>query len=450
MKICLVGLGKLGYPMSLFLSSSGYQINCYDKNKSIYVDIKNSSYLNYEENLNDFNEYKKNLLYFDNLNLAIKDTDICFITVPTPSKQDGSFSLNNINLVLDDIGYFLSNKKINNPYLINICSTVSPSSCDNEIIPYLEKKYNLKEGIDFCIIYNPYFVALGSVIKTLLNPDFVLIGSKNKDSIKNLLSIYNSIYSKDIKYKFLSLKEAEISKIFINTFLTLKISYANYVQLISLSDKELSLDKILDCIGEDKRVGKSYLQPGLPYGGPCFPRDNNAVVNFVNKIGIDSSLNNSAQLINKIYKSYLFNQIDYLKKNKIKKISFLGLGYRPNTDCIEDSVSVDLINYCLENNFDVSVHDFYINSDYKNAKIYKNFDSFIENSRLIFLPYKDKRFNQLLNFKNNKLIILDFFFQFNNKNNNNIVITNDLRKINLDYLNKDLKRFDNKIIKFNK
>ena len=109
MKICLVGLGKLGYPMSLFLSSSGYQINCYDKNKSIYVDIKNSSYLNYEENLSDFNEYKKNLFYFDNLNLAIKDTDICFITVPTPSKQDGSFSLNNINLVIDDIGYFLSN-----------------------------------------------------------------------------------------------------------------------------------------------------------------------------------------------------------------------------------------------------------------------------------------------------------------------------------------------------
>jgi UDPglucose 6-dehydrogenase len=450
MKICLVGLGKLGYPMSLFLSSSGYQINCYDKDKSIYKKITDSNYLRYEENLNDFNEYKNNLINFDSLDVALKDTSICFITVPTPSKLDGSFSLDNINMVLDNIGHFLLKKKLSNPYIINICSTVSPGSCDNQMTPYLEKIYNLKEGIDFVIAYNPYFVALGSVVKTLLNPDFVLIGCKNRDSLKNLLNIYNAIYSQDVKIKLLSLKEAEIVKIFINTFLTLKISYSNYMQLISLSDKELSLDKILDCIGEDKRIGKSFLQPGLPYGGPCLPRDNEAAINFTNKIEVDSSLNRSSILINKIYFSYLFSQIDYLIKNNIKKISFLGIGYRPNTDCIEDSISIALIDYCLENNLEVSFYDFYINLDYKKIKKYSSLENLMDNSNLIFIPYKDKKFNQLLNFQKNNFVILDFFNQFNNNNNNNnIRITNDLRKIDLTFLKKTAE-LDSKILKFSK
>jgi UDPglucose 6-dehydrogenase len=440
MKICVVGLGKLGYPMSLFLSSSGHQINCYDKNNSIYNKINETNYLNHEENLNDFDEYKNNLVYFDSLNLALKDTNICFITVPTPSKSNGSFSLDNINLVLDDIGFFLiNNYKINTPYIINICSTVSPYSCDNEIIPYLEMKYNLKEGINFCIVYNPYFVALGSVIKTLLNPDFLLIGSRNESNIRNLLNIYSSIYSKDIKIKFLSLKEAEISKIFINTFLTLKISYSNYLQQISLTDQDLSLAKILDCIGEDKRIGKNFLQAGLPYGGPCLPRDNKAVINYTNKIGIANTLNHSVELINQNYTSYLLSQIEYLKKKSLKKISFLGVGYRSNTDCIDDSIASNLINYCLEKNFEILIYDFYINLDYKHIKIYKNLENFLDNSELIFVPYKDKKFNQILNYSKKKLVIVDYFHQFNNNNNNNdnLIITNDLSKINLDLFKKN-------------
>jgi len=97
-----------------------------------------------------------------------------------------------VKLILDDLGVYLKNNNIKkNPYLINICSTVSPYSCEHELIPYLENKYNLKEGVDFVLIYNPYFVALGSVVKTLLNPDFVLIGTRNKDKINNLLNIYN-------------------------------------------------------------------------------------------------------------------------------------------------------------------------------------------------------------------------------------------------------------------
>ena len=301
------------------------------------------------------------------------------------------------------------------------------------------------------MIYNPYFVALGSVVKTLLNPDFVLIGTRNKDKINNLLNIYNAIYSKDVKFKFLSLKEAEITKIFVNTYLTLKISFSNYVQLLSYEDKELSASKILDAIGEDKRIGKAFLQPGLPYGGPCLPRDNNAVINFVNKLDVESSLNKSTELVNNYFISNLYEQIKYLLDNNIKSISFIGYGYRANTDCIEGSVALKLIDFCLENNFKVLLYDFYIKKSYKNLKKYSNFEELLLHSDIIFAPYKDKKFNQLLNFNKKRIIVLDCFNQFDNNNNNNIKITNNLRNIELDFIKKEYTEKDNsKVVHFKK
>ena len=453
MKINIIGLGKLGYPMSLFLSSSGIKINCYDKDSSIYARIKDASYLVQEENLIDFKEYNSNLKYFDNIQSSFEDTAISFITVPTPSKLDGSFSLDIIKLILDEMGVYLKrNKNNSDPYIINICSTVSPYSCENELIPYLENKYDLKEGVDFVMAYNPYFVALGSVVKTLLNPDFVLIGSRNKESIQRLLNIYKVIYSKDIKFKILTLTEAEITKVFVNTFLTLKISFSNYVQLLSSEDKKLSTSNILDAIGEDKRIGKAFLQPGLPYGGPCLPRDNHAVIDFAKKLNIESTLNKSSEIVNNYFTSALFGQIDYLVKNNIKKISFAGFGYRSNTECVEGSVSLKLIDYCLENNCEVLLYDFYIKETYKNLKKYLYFEQLLSNSDIIFLPYKDKKFNQLLNFNKKNIIVLDFFSQFdNNNNNNNIKITNNLKNVDLDFIKMEYtEKYNSKVVHLKK
>jgi UDPglucose 6-dehydrogenase len=452
MKINLIGLGKLGYPMSLFLSSAGYKINCFDINSSIYEKIKGDNYLSHEENISDFAEYNNNLFYFDSIQSSFAETDISFITVPTPSNIDGSFSLDIVKLILDELGIYLknNNNKKKNPYLINICSTINPYSCDHELIPYLENKYNLKEGVDFVFIYNPYFVALGSVVKTLLNPDFVLIGTRNKDKINNLLNVYNAIYSKDVKFKFLSLKEAEITKIFVNTYLTLKISFSNYVQLLSYEDNELSASKILDAIGEDKRIGKAFLQPGFPYGGPCLPRDNNAAINFLNKLEVEGTLNKSADSVNNYFILTLYEQIKYLLENNIKNISFIGYGYRANTDCTEGSVALKLIDFCLENNFKVLLYDFYIKESYKNLKKYTNFEEFLLHSDIIFMPYKDKKFNKLLNFNKKRIIILDCFNQFNNSNNN-IKITNNLRNIELDFIKEEYtKKDDNKVIHIKK
>jgi UDP-glucose 6-dehydrogenase len=225
------------------------------------------------------------------------------------------------------------------------------------------------------------------------------------------------------------------------------------VQLLSSEDKKLSTSNILDAIGEDKRIGKAFLQPGLPYGGPCLPRDNHAVIDFANKLNIESTLNKSSEIVNNYFTSSLFGQIDYLVKNNIKKISFAGFGYRSNTDCVEGSVSLKLIDYCLENNYEVLLYDFYIKETYKNLKKYLHFEQLLLNSDIIFLPYKDKKFNQLLNFNKKNIIVLDFFSQFdnNNNNNNNIKITNNLKNVDLDFIKMEYaEKYNSKVVHLKK
>ena len=110
----------------------------------------------------------------------------------------------------------------------------------------------------------------------------------------------------------------------------------------------MSTSKILYTIGIDSRVGKKFLKSGLPYGKPCLPRDNFAVINFFNKLKIDSELNKSLEKINNNFISNLYDQIDFLEQKNIKKITFMGMWYKSNRDCVEGSVSLKLIDYCAE------------------------------------------------------------------------------------------------------
>ena len=160
MKISLIGLGKLGYPMAEFLSSSALSINCYDKNEKLVLDLINGrNYLEFENGLRNYINNGNKLNFHLKIQDCLKGSSIVFITVPTPSNKDGSFSNKYIIEVLDEISTYLKKNKQENPYLININSTVSPGSIKKYFIPYLENK-GLKNTEDFALIYNPYFVAL--------------------------------------------------------------------------------------------------------------------------------------------------------------------------------------------------------------------------------------------------------------------------------------------------
>ena len=270
-KILCIGLGKLGLIFSFILASKNNFVYGYDINQNINKDIitnKKSA----EPKLNNLiKKYSKNFKFEENFQLSVSNSSSSFIIVPTPSKKNKEFDNKYIINALNNIGPYLKNKK---KYIINITSTVNPSSC-RSFINYLERKYKIKHGREFILTYNPHLIALGSIYNDVINSDVVLIGSNEAYGHKYLKKVYSQIYKKKItKLQFLKLDEAEIAKIAINTYITMKISFTNTISQIS--DKETNIDtsKILYAIGQDSRIGNKYLSLGALYSGPCFPRDN--------------------------------------------------------------------------------------------------------------------------------------------------------------------------------
>ena len=317
-------------------------------------------------------------------------------------------------------GTFSKKKK---KYLINITSTVSPGSCEN-FIKRLEKKFKLKHEKEFILTYNPHLIALGSIYRDVLFPDFVLTGSNNEIGFKLLKKIYSKIYPKQLsKLKMLNLKEAEITKIAINSYITMKISYTNLLSQISDKTKNINVSNILNVIGEDKRIGKKYLSLGASYSGPCFPRDNLNFISYLKKQKVNFSLLASTDKINNIqinrYVEILKKEIKQIKKRPI--IGICGLSYKENTSVTTKSPAIDIYNK-LNKKYKIIFYDTNSMEDFPNKNFFKNQKKFFNKSDVIFVCYKNQRFRKLGNFKSkNKKIIIDLW-NFIKSNQNNTII----------------------------
>ncbi len=418
--------------MAEFLSSSALSIDCYDKNEKLVLDLKNKkSYLEFETGLQNYINNGNKLNYHLKIQDCLKGSSIVFITVPTPSNSDGSFLNDYIIDVLKEISIYLTKNKQQNPYLININSTVSPGSINKDFIPYMEKQ-GLKNNEDFAFIYNPYFVALGDVIKGLENPDMVLIGCENQYAKKKILELYGTIYNFD-KYAILNFEEAEITKLLVNSYLTLKISFSNMVKDLSEKLNNVNAKNILNTIGSDTRIGKKYLQPGGPFAGPCFPRDNQALLHFSKLVNYKNELNKGVIKTNLSTLENLKLQLNFIKKKNFSSIFFGGIGYKPNTPSLESSFVIELIKHCKKIDLDVYYYDRYIDEKIDHAKRILELKDFYKYSSIIFLPYVDRQFNKIINLSG---IIWDIWCQIegNNvvRNSKDIEIEN---KSNLLYFN---------------
>jgi UDPglucose 6-dehydrogenase len=274
----------------------------------------------------------------------------------------------------------------------------------------------LKNEKDFLISYNPHFIAQGTTIYNLNNPDILLIGTNSSKAKEILINIYKKIYSKRNVIKILNLLESEITKLSINTFITNKISFANYISELSENSENTNASKILDVIGQDKRIGHAYMKVGTRFSGPCFPRDNKALANFASKIGITNDLPRVVDKINNRQTLRLIKIIKYLK-GKFKKrinIGILGLSYKKDTDIIYDSQSYDLISKLSLSKIGIS-NIFVFDRFIKDFSIYKNnnlvsinkklFDT-VKYSDILFIMYKDNYFLKLKYIKPKKTKII--------------------------------------------
>ncbi|MGA7935165.1 MAG: nucleotide sugar dehydrogenase [Kovacikia sp.] len=353
--VSVVGLGKLGTPMVACLADKGYRVIGVDVNPAAIQAINAGKAPVQEPGLDEMlHRNHDRIRATSDYREAIAHSDVTFIIVPTPSDATGKFSIKYVLSALDPIGEALRNK--DGFHLVVITSTVMPGATGTEIRAALEAKSGKRCGEGFGLCYSPEFIALGSVIHDMLNPDFILIGESDPKSGEILATIYRNLVDNNPPVSHMNLVNAELAKISVNTFVTTKISYANMLGEICERLPGADVDVVTAAIGQDSRIGKKYLRGATGYGGPCFPRDNIAFGVLAQAVGANAALAEATDVINRKQAARIVSHLlPRIKPDA--KVGILGLAYRPDTNVIEESQGVALAQELLSKGFSVILYD---------------------------------------------------------------------------------------------
>ena len=344
MKIGVIGAGRLGICFALLCEAAGHPVLVSDVRKD-YVDALNDRHIDTKEPevQNLLREAERFEATIDNRRV-IRECDLIYTLVPTPSLDDGSYDVSAIWSVVEDFKAEMSGIA-NYPKNFVVGSTTNPGDCR-------EFRNALPPSVK--VFYNPEFIAQGTIIKNLREADMVLLGydadsySSDEQVIHDISSLYKKIQVNRAIVCNMSLTAAEITKIAVNCYLTTKISYANMLgdtlNRAGCGDEVVS---VLNAIGTDSRIGRKFLNWGVGYGGPCLPRDNRAFAAFAQKLGMDYNLGWCTDGINNEHAEFLADY--WLDMNHSKcPFYFDYISYKYGTDIIEESQQLRLCTDLLE------------------------------------------------------------------------------------------------------
>jgi UDPglucose 6-dehydrogenase len=355
MGITVIGLGKLGLPLAVLLAKAGNKVFAYDLSDSLVNALQTNSFKSSEPKLEDYLIHsRRNMIFTNDISEATKNTEAIFIIVPTPSLESGYFSNNEVIKVIESLPRknFENNKKI----VINIVSTVMPGSSIGQFVTAIEKTLGQKVGDNIGLCYNPEFIALGSVIKNMEQPDMHLLGEFNSWSGDVIENILNSIVVKEVPCRRMSLTEAELVKIAVNNFVTMKISYANSLYQAAVNLGDVDIDIVTEAIGLDSRIGQKYLKGSAPYGGPCFPRDTRALSALYSNLGVSTELSRGTEIVNQNHTVFVSNII----RNSIgdlKKIGLIGISYKEGTPVLDESPGIAILRNLMNSELELFAWD---------------------------------------------------------------------------------------------
>ena len=339
MKLCMIGTGYVGLVSGVCFSDLGNDVICVDKNQDKINSLKKGKIPIYEPGLSELvlkNFKNKRLTFSTDLKKSVKDSDIIFICVGTPTKKNGgSADLSQIYNVAKEISSSI------NKFKIIITKSTVPVTTGDEIEKILSKKNSRNK---FSVVSNPEFLREGEAIRDFTYPDRIVIGSNDKKSNKVLKNLYSPLISKGAQYLNVSRRAAELIKYASNAFLATKITFIN--EIANLCEKTgINVENISIGMGLDKRIGSRFLRAGPAYGGSCFPKDTKAIISTAHKFKTKLSVIKSVIKSNENRSNILLNRIYEIlnKKIKNKKITFLGVTFKSNTDDMRDSSSLTMI-----------------------------------------------------------------------------------------------------------
>jgi len=345
MKIGVIGAGRLGICFALLCEQSGYDVVVSDIREDYIQDLKNKKITTNEPEVQELLSKSKNIKATTDNFQVIRECDIIYTLVATPSLPSGDYDVSAVWQVVTDIQ---QSGNVKGKSFIVGCTT-NPGDCE------LFQKQLESYGVD--VFYNPEFIAQGSIIKDLRRADMVLIGGKNNKVYEQLCELYNKIQETQPRINIMSTTAAELVKLAVNCFLTTKISYANMVgEVMTLAGIENEIPTVLGAIGDDTRVGKKYLNYGYGFGGPCLPRDNRSFAAYARKLGLEFDLGSTTDNFNEEHSKFLFN---YLVKNNTQSLPFYFdyISYKRGTDILTESQQFRLCFTLLESGYTVYVSD---------------------------------------------------------------------------------------------
>jgi UDPglucose 6-dehydrogenase len=348
-RVSVIGLGKLGACSAASFSARGFEVVGVDLNKD-FVDAINAGRAPVVEPLlqEKITASGRRLRATQDFKDALVSSDFTLLIVPTPSQPNGHFSNKYMESALVELAKAMKETQ-KKGHLFVMTSTVSPGTCEKVFIPLIESVSGMKLNVDFGVCYNPEFIALGSVVKDFLNPDMVLIGESEKKWGEMLQEAYERACENKPYFARMSLVSAEITKISLNSYVTMKITFANTLANICERIPGSNVDHITKALGADKRISPYYLKGGISFGGPCFPRDNRAFAAFAADYGLDAKQAKTTDQVNYDQVQHLVGKVmKVVQEKKAASVSILGLAYKPDTPVIEESPSVKIIHELLK------------------------------------------------------------------------------------------------------
>ena len=335
----MIGTGYVGLVSGVCFSDLGNDVICVDKDINKINSLKKGKIPIYEPGLSELvikNYKNKKLSFSSDLRTSVKNSDIIFICVGTPTKKGGSSAdLNQIYNVAKELSLSI------NKFKIIITKSTVPVTTGDEIEKILSKKNSKNK---FAVISNPEFLREGEAIRDFTYPDRIVIGSNDIKSNKIMKNLYSPLISKGAQYVHTSRRAAELIKYASNAFLATKITFIN--EIANLCEKTgIDVEDISIGMGLDKRIGSRFLRAGPAYGGSCFPKDTRAITSTADKFKTDLSVIKSVIKSNQNRSSILLKRVHAILKNRVKnkKITFLGVTFKANTDDMRDSSSLIMI-----------------------------------------------------------------------------------------------------------
>lgn len=354
-RISMIGLGKLGATMAACLASKGHEVVGVDVNARVVEAIREGHAPVVEPGLADLIAAHRARLRatFDTAE-AVHASDITFIVVPSPSDEHGGFSLQYVQRAGRAVGRALARKA--GHHVVVLRSTVLPGATEFGLRPILEVESGKRVGVDLGLCYNPEFHAIGSIIRDFLRPEFVIIGESDPAAGEALAALYRSVLDNEPPVVRTSFVNAELAKIAVNTFVTMKIAFANMLADLCEQLPGGDVDAVTQAVGLDPRIGRRYLSGGLAYGGPCFPRDNLALSFLARQLGVQDGLPESTEGHNRRRGRDLAERIAAQLAPRTK-VAILGVAFKPGTTIVEVSPGLELARELAARGHEPIVYD---------------------------------------------------------------------------------------------